>query len=336
MTEQPLHADKQAVFFANRLVKWYRHLRKWAARTDTGCYRLYDRDIPEIPLSVDLYTEASPEKTRYLCISLYERPYEKSDAEEQQWIKAMIAAASEALNIPVSDIFSRIRRRQKGTSQYTKSDSKNRDILVREGGLLFRINLSDYLDTGLFLDHRNTREMVRKEASGKSVLNLFCYTGAFSVYAAAGGAAAVDSVDLSNTYLSRARENFRLNGFSPAPGSPWSFICADTMEFLRRAGVSGRRWDLIILDPPTFSNSHKTESVLDINRDWPDITAQCLKVLSPAGVLYFSSNSRKLKFDPALLPPGYGSDEITARTIPEDFRNHPPIHRCYRIFPEKI
>ncbi len=332
MMEEASHIGRQAAFFFNRLVKRYRHLRKWASRTGVSCYRLYDRDIPEIPLSVDLYTEAAPEKKRYLCISLYERPYEKSGGEERQWLTAMIAAASEALDIPVSDIFSRIRRKQKGVSQYTKADSRNRDILVREGGLLFRINLSDYLDTGLFLDHRNTREMVREEARGKKVLNLFCYTGAFSVYAAAGGAAAVDSVDLSHTYLSRACENFRLNGFSPEQGSLWSFICTDTMEFLRQAGAAGRRWDRIILDPPTFSNSHKTESVLDINRDWPELTAQCLKALAPGGVLYFSSNSRKLKFDPALLPPGYGADEITDRTIPEDFKNHSPIHRCYRIF----
>ncbi|MDR2898060.1 MAG: class I SAM-dependent methyltransferase, partial [Spirochaetaceae bacterium] len=235
-----------------------------------------------------------------------------------------------------SNIFSRVRRKQKGTAQYTKSDGRNRDICVREGGLLFNVNLSDYLDTGLFLDHRNTRALVRDEAAGKRVLNLFCYTGAFSVYAAAGGAAAVDSVDLSNTYLSKAQENFRLNGFTSGTAqSPWGFICADTIEFLRRAAITRQSWDLIVLDPPTFSNSHKTESVLDINRDWPNLVEQCLKVLSPGGVLYFSSNSRKLKFDPALLPSGCMSEEITDRTIPEDFKSHSPIHHCYRIFQEK-
>lgn len=338
--------DNQALMFANRLSKRYAHLRKWAKRTAVSSFRLYDKDIPEVPLAVDLYTDAE-NGNHHLHISLYERPYDKPEDEENAWMTIMKETAAKTLSVPVDHVHTKIRRRQRGTeSQYDRFSNTGTYIPIDEGGAKFQINLSDYLDTGIFLDHRPARLMVHEAAAGKRVLNLFCYTGAFSVHAACGSASAVTSVDLSRTYLSWAVDNMTLNGFGeqtslgdeknpPNPASPFIFFRHDAVSFLKNAVRTKDRWDLIICDPPTFSNSKKLDDIFDINRDWAELCRLCLAVLSPGGTLLFSTNSRKLTFDPDLIGgaaanPATCITDLTDWSIPEDFRNR-KIHRMWKF-----
>ncbi|MCR4939378.1 MAG: class I SAM-dependent methyltransferase [Treponemataceae bacterium] len=330
--------EYQAELLANRLSKRYKHLRKWASRTGVLCYRLYDKDIPEIPLAIDIYEEettAEGEKGRtYARIALYERPYEKLESEEQEWLHAMEITVEKVLGLQEKSIITKVRKRQSGDSQYEKRNGNTISFITEEQGLRFRINLSDYIDTGLFFDHRPLRLSVREEAQDKRILNLFCYTGAFSVYAAAGNAAQVDSVDLSGKYLAWAEENMSLNGFTDK--SRYRFIESDVSSFLRKAAAAvpktGKKagYDIIILDPPTFSNSKKTDTMLDINRDWPYLIKLCTDLLSEKGILYFSTNSRKLSFDEKKIPQGFSAKDISRSTIPEDFRNE-KIHKVWKI-----
>lgn len=364
--------EYQAELFTNRLKKKYKELRKWARKNRISCYRLYDRDIPEIPLSLDVYeflpsdvsstlecakflseqnrrisendpsVEKEIEERRYAVLYLYERPYEKPAEEEEIWLNLMAENAARVLNIPVNHIIKKERRQQKGTSQYEKSndDSDAFTGLIQEQGQLFKINLGSYLDTGLFFDHRPLRAKVRDIAGGKRVLNLFCYTGSFSVYAASGGAKYVESLDLSNTYLAWAKDNMNLNGFTDK--KKYEFTRADCMVFLQEKAVAAKNgkllaedlYDLIILDPPTFSNSKATSDVLDINRDWPQLVKDCLNILSPGGTLYFSTNSERIKFEINKIPSktAAGADfickEITEQTIPVDFAGKKP-HKAW-------
>ena len=310
-------AEPQAEMFANRLAKQARHLRKWPARGIT-CYRLYDRDIPEIPLAVDLYEGR-------LHIAEYDRPHSRTAGQHADWLERMAAAAGEKLAIPPENIFLKRRRRQRGTDQYQRVSDAGSRITVSEGGCRFLVNLSDYIDTGLFLDHRITRSMVRDEAAGKRMLNLFAYTGAFSVYAAAGGAASTTTVDMSNTYLDWARANFRLNEIE---GDSHRFVRSDAIAFIGDHGP-GVQYDLAVVDPPTFSNSKSTEGVFDIQRDHVELLAGLAGLMSPGGVIYFSTNFRRFKFDESAVA-GCTPREISKQTVPEDFRNK-RIHRCWRI-----
>lgn len=356
----------QAELLKNRISKNYRQLKKSMRKNRVSCFRLYDKDIPEIPLAVDLYTllpenaEEKIEAAKYWSeisstissnsrdaadlikkecgrtfakIYLYERPYEKNENEENEWINTIKKAAAETLGIPEENIL--CRRRKKQTDgikriQYEKEESEKKiEGCVMEAGQVFKVNLTDYLDTGLFFDMRPLRKTVRENCSGKSVLNLFCYTGSFSVYAAEGNASSVTSVDMSRTYLEWAKENFRLNGFSD--DEKYKFENSDVVKFLEAKINDGKdKYDLIILDPPTFSNSKKTDTVFDINRDWPALVENCTRLLSENGVLYFSTNSRKLDFNESCLPAGFSSKDITASTIPDDYRNK-KIHRVWKI-----
>ncbi|MDR0760898.1 MAG: class I SAM-dependent methyltransferase [Treponema sp.] len=317
----------------NRLRKRYRHLKKWARRTGTGAFRLYDRDIPEIPLVLDLYGDA-------VSGALYKRPYEKEDAEETRWLMAMKDAASQALEIPAARIFFKERRRQQGNNQYGKLPDQRFTRDIPEGGLRFTVNLSDYLDTGLFPDRRLLRALVRKEASGKRVLNLFCYTASFSVYAAAGGAREVDSVDLSRTYLEWASTNFSLNGFDArmiqvrdmplnGGGSPFRLIRGDALRFIAEARNAGLTWDLIVLDPPAFSNSKGMTGILDIRRDHRELIARTLDLLSPRGNLWFSANARRFRLETEDFP-GVKIQDITEQLRDEDFKGK-KIPVCYKF-----
>jgi 23S rRNA G2069 N7-methylase RlmK/C1962 C5-methylase RlmI len=320
----------QAEMLANRLKKRFRHLSKWARRTGTEVFRLYDRDIPEIPLVLDWYGGAA-------AGALYKRPYEKDDAEEQRWIKVMREAAAEALGVKSDSVFIKFRERQRGAAQYRRIGEAGAVREVREGGLRFRVNLSDYLDTGLFPDRRRLRARVREEAAGKRVLNLFCYTCSFSVYAAAGGAAEIDSVDLSNTYLQWGLENFRLNGFlgEPVPEGallekpqgalpPFRFIRADVLSFLAHAARVGKTWDLIILDPPAFSNSKKMAASLDLQRDHPRLIRGALRLLDKNGRLWFSANARQFRLNGEETGgaefPDLRIEDTQASMMDEDFR----------------
>ena len=325
--ETPFSEQKtaaQAEMLGNRLEKRHRHLRKWARRTGTCAYRLYDRDIPEIPLVLDFYGNAESSTAGLaggaIAGALYRRPYEKDAAEESRWLAAMKEAISRTLKIPGDSIFLKERSRQRGSAQYEKTGSRGETRDVMEGGLRFRVNLSDYLDTGLFLEHRKTRGLVRKLSGGKRALNLFCHTASFSVYAAAGGARSVDSVDLSNTCLDRARTNFALNSLEALPVSPAALcggtaplprcrlVRGDVLRFL--ADAASLRWDLIILDPPAFSNSKKMTGSLDLKRDHRSLIVRCLRLLSPGGRLIFSANPRGFALNP----------QDFAGTIVEDIR----------------
>jgi 23S rRNA G2069 N7-methylase RlmK/C1962 C5-methylase RlmI len=307
----------------NRLEKRWRHLRKWARRSGIGACRLYDRDIPEIPLVVDRYGDG---ESAAIAGALYRRPYEKDAAEEGRWLVAMAGAISRSLGIPQDLIFLKERGRQRGAAQYQKIRSRCATMDVAEGGLRFRTNLSDYLDTGLFLDHRKTRALVRALSPGKRVLNLFCYTASFSVYAAAGGAKSVDSVDLSKTYLDWAQANFALNGLEALSVPPNALGEASLPPFRRfradarrvRAAAGSSRWDLIILDPPAFSNSKKMSATVDLKRDHRSLIVQCLRRLSPAGALIFSANAKNFTLDPEDFP-GTTVEDLRERIRDEDF-----------------
>ncbi len=312
---------EQSLFFANRVIKRDKHLRKWARKTDTDCYRVYDRDIPEVPLSLDRYGDAA-------VLYLYERPYDKPDDEETAWLELMAGAATGALNIQRTSLVVKKRRRLGVEDQYERTGSEvkvARQRVVRENGLSFIVNIDDYIDTGLFMDHRPAREIISGMASGKRVLNLFCYTGSFSVYALAGGATHVVGVDLSNTYLAWAERNIELNGLGL---ERYRGVRADVTTFLASEAARGARYDLIVLDPPTFSNSKKMDGFLDVARHWPELVRACLAVLDTGGTVLFSTNARSLKLDAALLPEASIVD-ISDKTIPEDFRGHP--HRTWLI-----
>ncbi len=333
----------QAVMFSNRLSKRATHLKKWAKKQNLTAYRVYDRDIPEIPLCVDLYefTDLSSDQIpRYAVVSFFERPYEKSPLEEDLWIDAMNREIQKVLEIPAGHIMVKLRRKQKGTDQYEKLEHTKKSItgVITEDNLKFGVNLSDFLDTGLFLDHRPLRKILTQTASHKRVLNLFAYTGSLSVAALKGGADYVQTVDLSNTYLNWAIDNMHLNGFTDGRISP--ITRQDVIEFLdlqvrKTQAGSASRFDIILLDPPTFSNSKKTTDILDTNRQWPDLVKQCLRLLNIGGTLYFSTNSRRLAFNRDELPATIGGntfsvEEITNSTIPEDFKAH-RIHRCWKL-----
>jgi len=303
--------------FCNRLTKVYRHLSKQARRQEITCWRVYDHDLPEFPFCIELYEDK-------VYLAEYQRRHGMTEEEHQAWLESCLPTITEILGIPDERIFFRERRRKAGRQgQYEKLASEQEFFIAKEAGLSFRINLTDYLDTGLFLDHRITRGMVRDEAKDKRVLNLFCYTGSFSVYAAAGGAARVDSVDLSRTYLTWAEENMKLN--TSAPQS--NFIHADVKQWLGEAPVG--YYDLVVMDPPTFSNSKRMKDFLDIQRDHAELINQVLRVLRPGGVLYFSTNYRKFQLDKDKIETPVIKD-ITGATTPFDFQGK-LFRYCYRI-----
>lgn len=304
--------------FANRLRKMARHYDKWARRKDISCYRIYDADVPEFPLAIDRYG-------KYLHVAEYRRQHPLSPEEYQLWRSGSRRTMQDVLDLPAAHIFFKEREQKKGKDQYEKRDDQQQEIIVEENGLKFIVNLRDYLDTGLFLDHRITRQMARDQASGKQTLNLFAYTGSFSVYMAAGGAAGITTIDLSNTYLDWAKRNMALNGFE---GENHRFIRADVMSWL--AEPAQNTYDLIILDPPTFSNSKAMQDILDVQRDHVEMITACLSRLNPGGTLYFSTNFRKFKLEEETLSKQAQTRDISAATIPQDFRNK-KIHYCWEF-----
>lgn len=304
--------------FHNRLVKVYRHLGKQARKMDISCFRIYDRDLPEFPLIIDIYADK-------VYVAEYDASHSLTEEEHRNWLHNSIATIATVTGIPADAIFLKQRKRKEHRQdQYQKTGEAMVFFTVKEGGLSFKINLSDYLDTGLFLDHRVTRGMVREASSGKDVLNLFCYTASFSVYAAAGGARTVVSVDLSKTYLSWSAENLALNGFT----DPACYQCvhADVLQYLDE--LAPESFDLIVLDPPTFSNSKRMEDFLDIQRDHVKLIRQCLRILRPGGIIYFSTNYTRFVPDTANIPAVV--KDITKATTPFDFSGK--LRRwCYRI-----
>jgi 23S rRNA (guanine2445-N2)-methyltransferase / 23S rRNA (guanine2069-N7)-methyltransferase len=309
---------QQAELFQQRLIKLARHLRRWPTKQGITCYRLYDRDIPEIPLVVDRFED-------HLHITEYERPHDRDAAQHADWLDLMSATAGKALEIPPQHVFLKRRQRQRGSTQYQHLAERKYELTVREGGLRFIVNLSDYVDTGLFLDHRITRSMVRDLAQGAEVLNLFGYTGTFSVYAAAGGAKRTTTVDWSNTYLDWARRNLELNGLLDAPHC---WVREDAREYLRRLPAA-TQFDLAIVDPPTYSNSKRTEDDWDVQQGHGELLACLLRHMRPEGIVIFSTNFRRFRLDTSTWPP-VRIHEISRQTVPPDFRNQ-RIHRCWKI-----
>jgi len=305
--------------FANRIRKNARHFGKWARRQGIEAYRVYDRDIPEFAFALDVYG-------RRAHLQEYERSASAVDTRSNAWLDAVHAAAAEGLGLPVRDVVLKRRPKRHAGEQHEKTGAPGADFVIMEGGHRFIVNLEAYLDTGLFLDHRNTRAMVRAQARGKRFLNLFCYTGSFTVYAAGGGASSSLSIDLSNTYLDWARRNFETNGLDLGRHR---LERADALAWLYGAAASREHFDLIVLDPPSFSTSKAMARTLDVQRDQGALLSACMHLLAPDGMLYFSTNLRSFRLDEQAVG-GYQIQEISARTVPEDFRNR-RIHRCWRL-----
>lgn len=315
-----------ARMFANRLAKNLKRLQTWASRAGITCYRLYDADMPEYSFAIDLYHTVDADEA-WLYVQEYAAPSEIELDTVRRRRHEALSVLPEVTGVPRERIRVRIRRKTRRGDQYAKVDDQANFHIVSEAGLKFRVNFDDYLDTGLFLDHRITRARLREAAAGKRFLNLFAYTGTATVYAAAGGALSTTTVDLSRTYLDWAGRNLSINGFT---GRQHEGIQADCREWLEAAGRGAMRYDLIFLDPPTFSNSKRMEGVLDIERDHPALISQCTRLLAPGGLLVFSTNAQRFKLDEDLSS-RYAIRDISGATLPKDFERNPRIHRCFEI-----
>ena len=310
--------DSKLLMFRNRLVKVYRHLSKQAARQGISCFRIYDHDLPEAPFIIEKYEDK-------LYVSEYKRQHGLDEEQHAAWLEGCKVVMTDIIGVETDNIFIKLRKRKENRlDQYQKLEEEKEEFVVEEAGLKFLVNMSDYLDTGLFLDHRLTRGMVRQESNGKRVLNLFCYTGSFSVYAIAGGASEVVSVDLSKTYLQWAERNKKLNfpEYNKA-----AFVHADVLQHLK--SLSPDSFDLIVLDPPTFSNSKRMKDILDVQEDHAELINDCLRLLSPGGILYFSTNYTRFALDEKAINASRIKD-ITKATTPFDFGGK--LQRpCYKI-----
>lgn len=302
--------------FANRLRKNLKHLQKWTRREGISCFRAYDKDLPEYAVAVDVYEQ-------FVHVQEYAPPESVDPAKAEERLRDALSAVPDACGVPRENVFVKTRSRQKGNTQYEKLATTGKFHVVHENGHKFWVNFTDYLDTGLFLDHRPTRAMLERMAAGKRFLNLFAYTATATVYAAAGDALESVTVDMSNTYLDWARRNFELNGL----GKQHQVVRANAMEWLERQGP---KFDLIFLDPPTHSRSKKMDEDFDIQRDHVKLLSMTARKLAPGGTLVFSNNYRRFKLDEAALP-DLAIEEISRLTIPPDFERNPRIHRCWKI-----
>ena len=311
--------EEKIIMFRNRLTKVFRHLGKQAKRSGISCYRVYDHDLPEFPFCIEFYGDK-------LYVAEYKRRHGMTEEEHDGWMEKSLAVISQVFSVNKENIFLKLRQRKPGRlGQYQKFGEVQHEFIVEENQLKFIVNLSDYLDTGLFLDHRTTRQMVREQSAAKKVLNLFAYTGSFSVYAAAGGADEVVTVDLSNSYLKWAQRNMQINDFTDP--SRYQFLQADVKQYLKT--ITSGYFDIIILDPPTFSNSKRMADFLDIQRDHVDLINDCLSGLKPGGVLYFSTNFRKFILDKKQIRVSAVKD-ITKTTTSFDFEGK-NSRLCYYV-----
>lgn len=301
--------------FANRLRKNLRHLQRWARRENISCYRIYDADLPEYAVAIDRYEQ-------WFHVQEYAAPPSIDPQLAAQRLQQVMEILPQILEVPAQNIFLKVRQRQRGVRQYQKHGQCGIFHEVREGAARFLVNFTDYLDTGLFLDHRITRQRLLALAQQRRFLNLFGYTGTATVYAALGGASSTTTVDLSGKYLEWARRNLQLNGLQ----SPWRrFIQADCREWLRE---SQEEYDLIFLDPPTFSNSKDMQGNLDVQRDHVELLHQALHLLDRGGILVFSTNYRRFRLDASAFPE-WQIEDWSQQTLPLDFARQPKIHQCY-------
>lgn len=301
----------------NRLRKNLKQLKPYLVQNHITCFRVFDWDMPEYPLCIDSYEGK-------IHVSEYKTRHSLDELKYAEWLESCIQDILHFFSIQRHELFLKIRERHKGDTQYEKVNQQNHFFVVEEQGLKFKVNLTDYLDTGLFLDHRVLRKRVREEAKGKHILNLFAYTGSFSVYACAGGAFTTTTVDLSNTYLNWAKDNFKLNGFSVAKHQ---FVKADVKEWIKQTPT--RMYDLVILDPPTMSRSKMASTKFDIQLDHPELINNVLRHMKPGGTLYFSNNYRDFRLLNHLIHAD-SIEDMRLETIPFDFRNK-KIHYCWKI-----
>ncbi len=311
--------SENATMFENRLRKNIKHLAKWARRQKLSCYRLYDADLPQYALAIDVYGKQAH-------VQEYKAPAEIDSSKAEQRLQEALEIIADVLSLPMHAIVLKTRQKQSGNQQYLRQDETGRTRIVDEHGLKFVINLHDYLDTGLFLDHRSTRQLVRKISIDKSFLNLFAYTGAVSVAAAAGGARSTTTVDMSNTYLDWAKDNMALNDFSSSTNR---FERADCRQWLWDAWKARRSFQLVFLDPPTFSNSKKMQSSFDVSRDHVELIQHTMRVVDDEGMLIFSTNARNFRLNADALAE-YQIEDLTGLTTSEDYRRK-PAHRCWCI-----
>ncbi len=324
-TVQPMAPGSDgAQMLVNRLGKNLKRLGRWARRNQVSCYRLYDADLPEYAVAVDVY---AAEQT-WAVVQEYAPPLSIEPALARTRLAESLGAVQQVLELDPEQLVLKTRRRQKSGGQYERLGGEGHMHQVAEGGLGFWVNFTDYLDTGLFLDHRLTRELVRELARGRDFLNLFAYTGSVSVYAAAGGAGRTTSVDMSRTYLDWAQRNLALNGFT---GEAHETVQADCVEWLAQQSERPRkRYGLIFLDPPTHSRSKRMQGDFDVQRDHVQMIRQAMRLLQHDGVLIFSNNYRRFRLDAKALEE-FELKDISAATIPEDFKRKQKIHRCWRI-----
>ncbi len=311
--------SEQPSDFANRLKKNLKTLKGWVKSENIDCYRCYDADIPEYNVAIDIYG-------RYLVIHEYAPPKSIDADKAAKRLQEVIFWAPKVTGVDTSKVVLKTRAKQKGTSQYQRVDKKNQNIEVTEHGAKFKVNLWDYLDTGLFLDHRKTRQIVAKKSKGKSLLNLFAYTGSVSVQAALHGAAHVTTVDMSKTYLQWAEENFALNKLV---SHKYQFIQANCLQWLKE---HDGKYDVVFIDPPTFSNSKRMEDTFDVQRDHVAMLSDALKVLNDGGEIIFTNNKRNFKMDiEAMNELGLTVECLTDVTRDKDFARNKHIHNSWSL-----
>jgi 23S rRNA (guanine2445-N2)-methyltransferase / 23S rRNA (guanine2069-N7)-methyltransferase len=313
-----------AVDFANRLKKNFKKLSKWAKQNAITCYRIYDADLPEYAAAIDIY---AGEQT-WINVQEYEPPKTIDQHKADQRLAGLLSEIPQVLGVDNAQVFLKIRKKQRSTDQYEKHDDQGRFHIIEEGGCKLLVNFEDYLDTGLFLDHRPIRKLIQQQAKNKRFLNLFAYTGSATAHAAMGGAKSTTTVDMSNTYIEWAKKNMALN----KNAGEHEFIQADCLDWLKtEANEEDRRqYDLIFLDPPTFSNSKRMDDVFDIQNDHVQLIKNATALLADNGVLYFSTNFRRFKMELSALS-DLSIEDISASTIPEDFLRNPRIHYCWKI-----
>lgn len=320
--ENPLEFDRTstvAVDFANRLQKNIKKIEKWAKQQGLDAYRLYDADLPEYNVAVDRYGD-------HIVVQEYAAPKNIDENKTRQRLLDAVTATLQVTGIETNKLILKVRQKQKGTNQYEKLANKGEYFYVNEYGAQLWVNLTDYLDTGLFLDHRLTRKMLGEMAKGKDFLNLFAYTGSATVHAALGGAKSTTTVDMSNTYLNWAEQNLILNDIE---GKQHKLIQADCLQWLEKCD---RQFDLIFVDPPTFSNSKRMEDSWDVQRDHIKLMRNLKRILRPNGTIVFSNNKRGFKMDvEALDELGLSAVEISAKTLPLDFERNKQIHNCWIV-----
>ncbi len=316
--------------FSNRLTKNTAHWKKWAKRRGITCFRIYDRDVPQFPFAIDWFETVAPRAEVHLHVQEIDTGWKLADQDYTAWLVAVCDAICAICGITEDQLHLKRRLRQRGISQYEKLEGHAEALVVEEAGHKLEINLDAYLDTGLFLDHRQTRALVAQVIAAKSkpaFLNLFAYTGSFSVVAAKAGAVQSVTVDLSNTYQAWNLRNFGLNGID---AKRHTLVRADAFTWLREADEQGQRFDVIVLDPPSFSNSKRMAGVLDVQRDHVWLIHQCHAMLYDGGALFFSTNLRSFEIDKQLAI-RLGLKEISHQTVPDDFKrpSHALPHRSW-------